>query len=186
MNIDNSTLDIKCINDLKKQNHFPIIDINLVPIFNAYKKTLKLKNDLAIANLKARVRMVALYAIAQQENLLVAGTGNADELYMGYFTKFGDGACDLLPIVYLTKQRVFEAAKLLKLPTSIIERAPSASLYENQTDEDEMGVRYTVIDAFLYGKTIPTHPLNIIKRYHKVNQHKFKMPAKPHRFEKIK
>jgi NAD+ synthase len=186
MNIGNSPLDIKCIKDLKKQNRFPIIDVNLVPIFNAYKKTLKLQNNLAINNLKARLRAVALYGIAQESNLLVAGTGNADELYMGYFTKFGDGACDILPIAYLTKKRVFESAQLLKLPSSIIDRAPSASLYENQIDEDEMGVRYTVIDAYLYGKTIPLIPRNIIKKYHRVNQHKFHMPVKPNKFEKIK
>jgi NAD+ synthase len=186
MNIGNSQLDIQCIKDLKKQNRFEIIDVNLVPIFNTYKKTLKLKNQLSIANLKARLRMVALYAIAQEHNCLVLGTGNADELYMGYFTKFGDGACDLLPIANLTKSRVFEASKILKLPKSIIERAPSASLYENQTDEDEMGVRYNVIDAFLYGKKIPQHPLDIIQKYHQVNSHKFSMPLKPKTFEKIR
>jgi NAD+ synthase len=186
MNIDNSALDIQCINDLKKQNRFAIIDVNLVPIFNSYKKILKLKSSLAITNLKARLRMVALYAIAQEHNLLVAGTGNADELYMGYFTKFGDGACDILPIAKLTKQRVFEVAKLLKLPNSIVQRAPSASLYENQTDEDEMGVRYNVIDAFLYGKKIPHHPLSVIQNFHRINAHKFKMPLRPKAFEKIK
>jgi NAD+ synthase len=186
MNIDNSALDIQCVNDLKKQKRFPIIDVDLMPIFNSYKKTLKLKNNLSVSNLKARLRAVALYAIAQENNLLVAGTGNADELYMGYFTKYGDGACDILPIACLTKARVFETAKLLKLPSSIVERAPSASLYENQTDEDEMGVRYNVIDAFLYGKTIPITPLNVIKKYHEINKHKFGMPPKPDKFEEIK
>jgi NAD+ synthase len=186
MNIGNSALDIKCVNDLKKQNNYKIIDVNLVPIFNTYIKTLRLKNPLSIANLKARLRAVALYSIAQEQNCLVLGTGNADELYMGYFTKFGDGACDLLPISKLTKSRVFEAARMLNLPKSIIERAPSASLYENQTDEDEMGVRYNVIDAYLYNKKIPEHPLNIIQRYHRINSHKFSLPLKPKPFEKIK
>jgi NAD+ synthase len=186
MNIDNSVLDVKCVADLKKQNLFPIIDVNLIPIFNAYKKTLKLKNDLSISNIKARLRAVALYAIAQENNLLVAGTGNADELYMGYFTKFGDGACDLLPIAQLTKSRIFEAAKILKLPSSIIERAPSASLYEDQTDEDEMGVKYVDIDAFLYNKKIPKNSQDIIQKFHRVNGHKFNMPPKPVKFEKIK
>jgi NAD+ synthase len=186
MNIGNSALDIKCINDLKKQNAFPIIDVNLMPIFNSIKKTLSLKNTLSINNLKARLRAVSLYALAQEHNLLVLGTSNADELYMGYFTKYGDGACDLMPLSKLTKHRIFEAAKILKLPISIIERAPSASLYENQTDEDEMGVRYNVIDAFLYSKKIPKLPLSIIQKYHRLNQHKFTMPAKPKPFEKIK
>jgi NAD+ synthase len=186
MNIDNSKLDIKCINDLKRQNRFTIIDVNLMSIFNAYKKILKLNNRLSISNLKARLRAVALYAIAQEYSLLVMGTGNADELHMGYFTKYGDSACDLLPIAQLTKQRVFEAAKILKLPSSIVERAPSASLYENQTDEDEMGVRYPIIDAYLYGKTIPSVSLSIIKKSHQINQHKLHMPVKPRKFEKIK
>jgi NAD+ synthase len=186
MNIGNTALDVKCVNDLKKQNCFPIIDVDLIPIFNLYKKVLKLKTPLAITNLKARLRAVALYAIAQEHQALVIGTGNADELYMGYFTKYGDGACDLLPIAHLTKMRVLQAAQILKLPHAIINRAPTAGLYENQTDEAEMGVKYHVIDAYLYGKPIPKVFLNIIEKYHQMNAHKFKMPLKPKKFEKVK
>jgi NAD+ synthase len=186
MNINNSALDIQCVKALKKLNLFPIIDINLLPIFNVYKKTLKIKNQLAINNLKARLRMVALYAIAQENNLLVAGTSNADELYMGYFTKYGDGAADILPIAKLTKTRIFEAAKILNLPQKIIKRDPSAGLYKNQTDEKEMGIGYSTIDAFLYDKQISNKDLNIVKKFHTINRHKFNMPVRPKAFENNK
>jgi NAD+ synthase len=158
---------------------FPIIEFNLLPIFNQYKKTLKTKSALALANLKARIRMATLYAIAQENNLLVAGTGNADELYMGYFTKYGDGGCDLLPIAHLNKSQIFTIANLLKLPLSIIQREPTASLYDGQTDEKEMGVTYQEIDKFLSGKKINNNSLKVIHDSHRKNIHKLNMPIKP-------
>jgi NAD+ synthase len=179
MNIENSQLDSQCLNDLKKQNRFPIIEYDLLPIFNQYKKILKIKNKLALANLKARIRMNVLYNIALENNLIVAGTGNADELYMGYFTKYGDGGCDILPIAYLNKSQIFTAANLLNLPLSIIKREPTASLYDGQTDEKEIGVTYNEIDKFLLGKTINMKALKIIKNLHKKNLHKLNLPVKP-------
>jgi NAD+ synthase len=179
MDIRNSSLDFKCLNDLQKQKRFPIIEFNLLPIFNQYKKMLKIKNALALANLKSRLRMVNLYALAQENNLLVAGTGNADELYMGYFTKYGDGGCDILPIAHLNKTQIFNIAKILELPSSIIEREPTAGLYEGQTDEKEMGVTYREIDDFLMRKQINQKTLNIIKGFHHKNLHKFNLPIKP-------
>ena len=82
--------------------------------------------------------MVTLYAIAQKENSLVVGTDNLDERYVGYFTKFGDGAADILPIAKLTKGEVYQAAKMLGVIKEIINRAPSAGLFINQKDEDEL------------------------------------------------
>lgn len=179
MDIENSKQDIQCLSDLQKQNRFPILEFNLLPIFNQFKKNLKLKNPLSLANLKARIRMNTLYAIAQENNLLVAGTGNADELYMGYFTKYGDGGCDILPIARLNKSQIFTAANLLNLPSSIIEREPTASLYGGQTDEKEMGVTYNEIDKFLLGKKINSKAAKIIKDFHKKNLHKLCLPIKP-------
>jgi NAD+ synthase len=186
MDIDNSALDIKCVKALQQQNHFKIIEVPLLNQFKNQVKLLKLTKPAALANLKARLRAITLYALAQEHNLLVAGTGNADETYMGYFTKFGDGAADILPIVYLTKHRVFEMAKLLNIPSLIINRAPSASLYKDQTDENEMGVSYETIDAYLNFKKIKPQNQSIIERYHQINQHKFNMPVKPKAFEKIR
>lgn len=179
MNIENSKLDLQCLNDLKKQNQYPIMEFNLLSVYQQYKKILKVKNKLALANLKARIRMSCLYTIAQENNLLVAGTGNADELYMGYFTKYGDGGCDILPIAHLNKSQISIAANLLKLPSSIINRAPTASLYDGQTDEKEMGVTYNDIDNFLDGKKIDKKAMQIIKQYHQQNLHKFNLPVKP-------
>ncbi|MDR0826130.1 MAG: NAD(+) synthase [Mycoplasmataceae bacterium] len=187
MNIGNSALDIQCVEDLKKQNKFDIIDIDLNTIYVQQTNLLRLTSPLALANLKARLRMTTLYALAQQNNLIVAGTGNADELYMGYFTKYGDGACDILPLANLTKDDIFTASKLLKLPSRIIERAPSASLFAGQTDENEMGVSYNDIDDYLCGKKISESSIKIIERFHKVNSHKFHLPIKPDKqFKKLK
>ena len=182
LDINNSTLDKQCLKDLKKQNLYPVIEFDALPIFNQYKKIIKAKNTLALANLKARIRMSILYSIAQENNLLVAGTGNADELYMGYFTKYGDGGCDILPIAHLNKTQIFTIANLLKLPFSIIKREPTASLYDGQTDEKEMGVSYQEIDKFLSGKKIELSSLKIIKNHHSRNIHKLNMPIKPDKY----
>ncbi|GHU47305.1 hypothetical protein FACS1894218_1430 [Bacilli bacterium] len=184
MNIGNSALDIQCVNDLKKQNKFEIIDVDLNTIYVQETNLLKLTSPLALANLKSRLRMTTLYALAQEHHLIVAGTGNADELYMGYFTKYGDGACDILPLANLTKGDIFTAAKALKLPTRIIERAPSASLFIGQTDENEMGVSYNEIDDYLCEKRVSESSRKIIEHAHMINNHKFKLPVRPDKFLK--
>ena len=91
-------------------------------------------SDAAIANIAPRLRMISLYAVAASENRLVAGTGNASEFYMGYFTKWGDGAYDLNPIADLTATEIFEFLRYLKAPEAVITKAPSAGLFEGQTD----------------------------------------------------
>ena len=105
--------------------------------------------DAASANIAPRLRMITLYTIAASENRIVAGTGNRSEAYMGYFTKWGDGAYDFNPIADLTATEVFEFLRYLKAPSSIIEKAPSAGLFEGQTDEKEMGVTYKAIDKYI-------------------------------------
>ena len=105
---------------------------------------------LAKANLKARIRMIVLYYHANLMNRLVLGTGNKSELYVGYFTKYGDGGVDLLPIADLYKTDVIEVAKHLGIPDKIINKPPSAGLWQGQTDEDEMGITYELLDQILY------------------------------------
>jgi NAD+ synthase len=97
-------------------------------------------NNNALVNLPPRLRMTTLYTVAAAENRLVAGTGNRSERYMGYFTKHGDGACDFNPISDLTVTEVYEFLRFLDAPASVIEKAPSAGLYEGQTDEKDMGI----------------------------------------------
>lgn len=104
-----------------------------------------------LANVKARARMLVLYAEAVQRNRLVAGTGNKSELLVGYFTKYGDGGVDVQPIGDLYKTQVFELARWLEVPERIRAKAPSAGLWPGQTDEDELGIRYEELDVILKG-----------------------------------
>ena len=90
--------------------------------------------------------MIWLYDRAKRHNGLVIGTGNRSELLMGYFTLHGDGACDLEPIGHLYKTEVRELAKMLEIPQPIIDKAPSAGLWPDQTDEEEMGISYSDMD----------------------------------------
>ena len=132
--------------------------------------------DAAVANIAPRLRMNALYTIAGAENRLVAGTGNRSERYMGYFTKWGDGAFDFDPIADLTVTEVYEFLAFLNAPRSIIEKAPSAGLFEGQTDEQEMGVTYAAIDNYLNGKPVSETDRAVIERYHARAGHKLRMP----------
>ena len=106
-------------------------------------------NDAAVTNIAPRLRMTTLYTIAAAEGRLVAGTGNRSEIYMGYFTTWGDGASDFNPIADLTATEVFDFLRWLNAPAHIVEKAPSAGLFEGQTDESEMGVTYRAIDTWL-------------------------------------
>ena len=130
----------------------------------------------SIANIAPRLRMTTLYSIGGSENLLVAGTGNRSERYMGYFTKWGDGACDFDPIADLTVGEVYEFLEYLGAPRSIIEKAPSAGLFEGQTDEQEMGVSYAAIDRYLLTGEANDHDKAIIDRFHSRSAHKL-VPA---------
>ena len=123
-------------------------------------------------NAQARLRMMYLYAYAQQNERMVIGTDNACEWYMGYFTKFGDGAADILPLVNLKKSQVFELGKYLKVPSNILDKAPSAGLWQGQTDEDEMGVTYKEIDAFLDGEEVSENAKERIAFWHNRSHHK--------------
>ncbi len=107
-------------------------------------------SDLANANLKARIRMMLLYYHSNALNSLVAGTGNRTELLVGYFTKYGDGGVDILPIGDLYKTEVRKIAKYLGIPANIIEKAPTAGLWMEQTDEEELGIKYELLDKILY------------------------------------
>ena len=104
---------------------------------------------LPLANIKPRLRMSALYFIANSLNYLVVGTGNRSELTIGYFTKHGDGGVDLLPLGRLLKSEVRELAADLEIPQSIIDKAPSAGLWAGQTDEDEIGFSYADLERYL-------------------------------------
>lgn len=105
---------------------------------------------LAKGNIKPRVRMTVLYYHANILNRLVAGTGNKSELLIGYYTKYGDGGVDCMPIGCLYKTQVRQLAEYLGIPSSIIWKTPTAGLWKGQTDEDEIGLKYEQLDLLLY------------------------------------
>ena len=133
-------------------------------------------NAAASTNLNPRLRMAALYAVAAAENRLVAGTGNLCERYVGYFTKWGDGACDFNPIGDLTVAEVYDFLRYLGAPEAIITKAPSAGLFEGQTDEKEMGVTYAEISRVMAGEPVRPEAEAIIARRHAAAALKLRMP----------
>ncbi|MBR6796980.1 MAG: NAD(+) synthase [Clostridia bacterium] len=149
--------------------------VDITPVKAAEVEALKnatVLNDIALTNIAPRLRMVTLYGIAASENRLVAGTGNRSEVFVGYFTKWGDSGHDFNPIYDLTVTEVYEFLRYLKAPEHIIEKAPSAGLFEGQTDEKEMGLSYAQIDEYLLtGKTEPQAQEKILAR-HRRNLHK--------------
>lgn len=151
--------------------------VDLTPVREAevqeLLKVTELNND-ALVNIAPRLRMTTLYAIAASEGRLVAGTGNRSELHMGYFTKWGDGGCDFNPISDLTATEVLEFLEFLGAPRCVIEKAPSAGLYEGQTDEEDMGVSYKAIDGYLLTGQASCLDRNIIDRFHQRSEHKRK------------
>lgn len=131
---------------------------------------------LADANMNPRLRMITLYSLAQARNSLVAGTGNRSERHMGYFTKWGDGACDFNPIADLTVTEIYEFLRYLEAPENIINKAPSAALFEGQTDEAEMGITYAKIDKYLLTGEADSESFEIIKKANLRSEHKRVMP----------
>ncbi len=123
--------------------------VDLTPTFDGLLATLPPGDQLAVANLKPRLRMAVLYYYANSRNYLVAGTGNKTELAIGYFTKYGDGGADILPLGSLLKRQVRELSRELGIPEEIIVKPPSADLWEGQTDEGEMGISYDELDSIL-------------------------------------
>ena len=120
--------------------------VDLGPAFDSLMASLPRGSDLAVANLKPRLRMATLYYFANSRNYLVAGTGNKSEITVGYFTKYGDGGADILPLGDLLKSQVRELARELGVPEEIIAEPPSAGLWPGQTDEGEMGITYDELD----------------------------------------
>lgn len=186
MPINSPTLDHECVNELVDNHQLKHITINLTDTLKTFEAALQpsdlLITPLALANTKARLRMTTLYALAQTKNYLVLGTDNYDEWYLGYFTKYGDGGVDLAPLIHLSKGDVFAAAKILQVPKKIIERAPTASLWDGQTDEKELGHTYKEIDDYLQGKPMPVAVEEHIEALHRASRHKRQLAIQPKPF----
>ena len=164
---------------LAKQYNIPTKGIDLAETKKVFMATIQkdhIVTERAMANIAPRLRMLSLYTIATSENRLVAGTGNRSEIYLGYFTKFGDGGYDINPIADLTCTEVFDFLRFLGAPQAIIDKPPSAGLFDGQTDEAELGITYERIDKFLHtGEAVPADRA-IIDRYHSTSAHKRRMP----------
>ncbi len=146
--------DLNDAEELAEMLGIRFIKIELTSVFNEFIKItspLFESSQMAIANLKPRLRMIAIYFTGQSfGKFLVTGTSNRTELAIGYFTKYGDGGVDFEPIGSLYKCEVREFAKILNIPKQIIKKPPSAGLWEGQTDEGEIGISYNDLDEIIY------------------------------------
>lgn len=173
----NYELDAKDGETVARQFNIETRTIDLTPVKEAMLKQVSAATDIspmADVNIAPRLRMAALYAVAASEGRLVAGTGNRSEAYVGYFTKWGDGAHDFNPIGDLTVTEIFEFLRYLDAPACIIDKAPSAGLFDGQTDEQEMGFKYADLDEFLLTGHTNENALAIIERMHRGSEHKRK------------
>ncbi|WP_457742809.1 NAD+ synthase [Thermococcus sp.] len=169
-------------------------EINIKPIVDSFVAQLGFQPDKrSLGNIMVRTRMVLLYAHANAMNRLVLGTSNRSEFLTGYFTKWGDGASDYAPLINLYKTEVWEVAKLLGVPERIIEKKPTAGLWEGQTDEDELGISYRLLDEILWrlvdlGKPkekiaeelgVPIERVEYVENLVKKSEHKRRLPIGP-------
>ncbi|GGV27743.1 NH(3)-dependent NAD(+) synthetase [Streptomyces longisporoflavus] len=138
--------------------------------------------DFVNGNIKARQRMIAQYAVAGARDGLVVGTDHAAEAVTGFFTKFGDGAADLVPLTGLTKRRVRAVGDALGAPAELVWKAPTAdleTLSPGKTDEDALGLTYDTIDDFLEGKPVDEQAFEAITSRYRLTDHKRRLPLAP-------
>lgn len=176
-------IDARLAQEVADAFDMPTVTVGLDDALDALTDNLPLtEHRLAAANVKPRLRMTALYYLAQTYNYLVLGSGNKTELMVGYFTKYGDGGVDLLPIGDLYKTEVWGLAHDLGVPKTVVERAPSAGLWPGQTDEDELGITYKELDRVLKAiestetANIAPATLKRVERMIATSAHKREMP----------
>ncbi|MBY0177011.1 ammonia-dependent NAD(+) synthetase [Curtobacterium herbarum] len=139
-------------------------------------------SDFVKGNVKARMRMVAQYAVAGQRGYLVVGTDHAAEAVTGFFTKYGDGGVDLTPLTGLTKSQGRQLLEHLGAPARLYEKAPTADLLDDlpgQTDEANLGLTYAELDAYLQGHDVPVEVAEAIEARYRATEHKRHVPATP-------
>lgn len=175
--------DYKDVRELSASSGVDIQTIGIQPMVEAFTRTLSATDPKAIGNIKSRVRMVTLYYLANMNNALVVGTTNKSENLIGYFTKYGDGGCDIEPIIDLYKWEVRELSREVNVPGSIIDKKPSAGLWEGQYDEIEMGMTYEELDRILVelfeeGKGDVSQKHERVRQMHINSEHKRRMPLK--------
>lgn len=163
------------------------VTLNIGPAVDAFEKEYDLAapsrmTDFNKGNVKARLRMISQYALAGDEGLLVVGSDHAAEAVTGFYTKYGDGGADVVPLTGLNKRQVRSLVRELGGDESVWQKVPTADLLDDQpqrTDEDELGLSYDNIDDYLEGKDIPTETAEAIERYFLRSRHKRTMPVAP-------
>ena len=161
------------VKKLEKRLYSKIKIVDLSDTYLRLKSTLKINNKIVLANLKSRLFMSSLYALSQKNNTLVLGTDNYAEYYLGYFTKYGDGGCDLLPFANIDKSDVYILANILNVPKEIIKRKPSADLYKNQSDEKDLGFSYDEFEKWKYDAHLVDEKISErIQTLQKITEHK--------------
>jgi len=149
-----NTTDIRHAKIIAKKFWFKLETIDISPILKAYYKALPIYDEddkLSRGNIKARTRMVCLYYYANHLGKIVCGSSDKSETMMGYFTKWGDMAADISPLMDLYKTQVRQLAAHIGIPKEIITKPPSPQLWPGQTAENELGVKYEVLDLILFG-----------------------------------
>lgn len=145
-------LDINHLEILIEKFNLSCEKKDITSIVKSVEKSCILKaNIFSLANIKARIRMILLYEYANMTNNLVCGTSNKSEILVGYFTKYGDGGVDIMPIGDIYKTQVLELARYLKIPKEIYSKPPTAGLIKGQTDEKELKLSYEELDKILFG-----------------------------------
>jgi len=166
--------------------------IDLSPMVHSITNACGEMDEVTLGNVKARLRMIFLYQFANSKNALVCGTSNKTEIMIGYFTKYGDGASDILPIGDLYKTQVYQLSRYVGIPEEIIKKPPTAGLWKGQTDEKELGISYEKLDKILYGLELQKNfediskiagvSIDEVKRIYemvKKTEHKRKLPVIP-------
>ncbi|MCX6650404.1 MAG: NAD+ synthase [Methanomassiliicoccales archaeon] len=185
--------DLQDVQKMSRTWGTTLLVYDICPLLKGYSTIMPGSDRKEVAgNLMARIRMTILYAHANAENRLVVGTGNKSELLMGYFTKYGDGGADILPIGDLYKTKVRVLAREIGVPEKIIEKEPSAGLWEGQTDESEMGIAYDDLDMVLSGLEeqldlstiarrtgVPIALVEMVAEKNEASRHKRRLPLIP-------
>jgi NAD+ synthase len=146
--------DIKDIKALCEVLHLELLEVDIQQVIDRFADSVQETEDtnsIEWMNIKPRLLQTYLYFHANKKNYLVCGAGNKSELMIGYYTKYGDGGVDILPIGDVYKTHVYQLAEHLKLPPTILKKPPSAGLSKGQTDEAEIGMTYALLDSILYG-----------------------------------
>jgi NAD+ synthase len=163
----------------------PTKEVVLDNIYNSVVQTLPdceadpTVSHLARANLKVRLRMLTLYYIANQLQYMVVGSSNRSELTIGYFTKYGDGGVDIVPLANMVKSEVKKMARFLGVPQAIIDKPPSAGLWKGQTDEDELGISYDELDRYILTGELPDEVRGKVESLIAASAHKRSLPPMP-------